>query len=132
MPSSRQQNVTTTSCLTADMLEVGMRCEARTSFTRAQVEQYCALSGDDNAIHRNLEAAQLRFPGVNDVIVPGGLIQMSITDIFGSRFPGEGTLGLTFTPKYMPKPVCPQRVMARSEQRADSLTISEDDSRKGA
>ena len=89
------------------MLEVGQRYETKMSFTREQVEQYCALSGDSNAIHRDLEAAKLRFPGVRDIIVPGGLVQISITGIFGSRFPGDGTLGLTFTPERMRKPVCP-------------------------
>lgn len=96
-----------TECLTASMLEAGMKYEAKMSFTREQVEQYCALSGDSNAIHRDVEAARLRFPGVEDIIVPGGLVQISITGIFGSRFPGDGTLGLTFTPERMRKPVCP-------------------------
>jgi len=89
------------------MLEVGTQYQATMTFTRAQVDQYCMLSGDNNAIHRDLEAAQLRFPGVEDIIVPGGLIQISITGVFGSRFPGDGTLGLTFTPERMRKPVCP-------------------------
>lgn len=99
--------MTETNCLTAATLEVGMRHEARMSFTRAQVEQYCALSGDHNAIHRDPEAARLRFPGIKDIVVPGGLIQISVTGVFGSRFPGDGTLGLTFTPDRMRRPVCP-------------------------
>jgi len=99
--------MTDTNCLTADMLQVGLRHEARMSFTREQVEQYCALSGDRNAIHRDPEAARLRFPEVKDIVVPGGLIQTSITGIFGSRFPGDGTLGLTFTPDRLRRPVCP-------------------------
>ena len=96
-----------TECLTASMLEVGMRYQAKMSFSREQVEQYCALSGDNNAIHRDREAARLCFPDLKDIVVPGGLIQISITGIFGSRFPGDGTLGLTFTPHRMRKPVCP-------------------------
>ena len=96
-----------TECLTASMLEVGMRHQARLSFTQEQVEQYCTLCGDRNAIHRDLEAARLRFPDVRDIVVPGGLIQISITGIFGSRFPGDGTLGLTFTPDRLRRPVCP-------------------------
>lgn len=94
-------------CLTADMLEVGLRHEARMTFTREQVEQYCALSGDHNAIHRDPAAARLRFPGIEDIVVPGGLVQISVAGIFGSRFPGDGTLGLTFTPDRMRRPVCP-------------------------
>jgi acyl dehydratase len=96
-----------TQCLTASMLQVGMRHRATLSFTREQVAQYCALSGDRNAIHRDIEAARLRFPEVRDIIVPGGLVQISVTGIFGTQFPGDGSLGLTFTPERMRKPVCP-------------------------
>jgi acyl dehydratase len=99
--------MTKTECLTIDMLEVGMRHEAKLSFTREQVAEYCALSGDHNAIHRDSEAAKLRFPGVEDIVIPGGLVQISITGIFGSRFPGDGTLGLVFEPERMRKPICP-------------------------
>lgn len=96
-----------TKCLTAATLEAGMRYQAKVRFTREQVAQYCKLSGDNNAIHRDLDAARLRFPGVKDIVVPGGLVQISITGIFGSEFPGDGTLGLTFTPERMRKPICP-------------------------
>jgi len=96
-----------TDCLTPSMLEVGMRHQTTMSFTREQVDQYCALCGDGNAIHRDLEAARLRFPDVRDIVVPGGLIQISIAGIFGSRFPGDGTLGLSFTPDRLRRPVCP-------------------------
>ena len=50
-------------CLTSSMLEPGSRHSARLVFTSEQVRQYCAISGDHNAIHRELAAAQLRFPG---------------------------------------------------------------------
>ena len=96
-----------TNCLTAAMLEVGMKHEAKLSFSRAEVEQYCELSGDRNAIHRNLAAARLRFPDIKDIVVPGGLIQIAITGLFGTSFPGDGSLGLTFTPERFRKPVCP-------------------------
>lgn len=96
-----------TQCLTTAMLKVGMRHTTRLVFTSEQVAAYCALSGDHNAIHRDLEAAQLRFPGVCDIVVPGGLVQISITGIFGSAFPGDGCLGLAFTPERFRKPICP-------------------------
>ena len=96
-----------TNCLTVAMLKVGMRREIKMSFARDQVTQYCVLCGDDNAIHRDRDAARLRFPNITDIVVPGGLIQISITGIFGSQFPGDGTLGLTFNPERMRKPVCP-------------------------
>jgi acyl dehydratase len=96
-----------TKCLTASMLEVGMRQRARLSFTREQVQAYCTLSGDHNAIHHDPEAARLRFPDVNDIVVPGGLIQISVTGIFGTELPGDGCLGLTFIPERFRKPICP-------------------------
>jgi acyl dehydratase len=96
-----------TKCLTASMLEVGMRHRARLSFSTEQVKQYCALSGDHNAIHHDPEAAHLRFPDARDIVVPGGLIQISVTGIFGSEFPGDGCLGLTFVPERFRKPVYP-------------------------
>jgi acyl dehydratase len=96
-----------TQCLTAAMLEVGMRHSARLSFSREQVRQYCALSGDRNAIHSDPEAAHLRFPGARDIVVPGGLIQISVTGIFGREFPGDGCLGLSFVPERFRQPVFP-------------------------
>lgn len=99
--------MTSTHCHTASMLKVGMSYQETLSFTHEQVAQYCALCGDHNAIHRDLEAARLRFPGVRDIVVPGGLIQIAVTGIFGSRFPGDGCLGLTFTPERFRRPVCP-------------------------
>jgi len=99
--------MTKTDCLTAAMLTVGQRHSARLRFTRAQVDTYCALTGDANAIHRDLEAAQRRFPQVTDIVVPGGLIQSTISGIFGTRFPGDGSLGLSFVPERFRKPVLP-------------------------
>ena len=99
--------MTKTRCLTASMLEVGMRYETRVSFSREQVAQYCALVGDHNAIHRDLEAARVRFPDVRDIVVPGGLIQTTVSGLFGTEFPGDGSLGLTFSPDRFRRPVCP-------------------------
>jgi len=89
------------------MLEVGMRHVARLSFTHEQVAQYCALTGDQNAIHREPAAAQLRFPGIGDIVVPGGLIQTTVSGLFATQLPGDGSLGLTFTPERLRQPVCP-------------------------
>lgn len=94
-------------CLTASMLSVGMQHESEFSFSHEDVARYLALSGDGNAIHHDVEAARLRFPGVTDIVVPGGLIQIAITGLFGTVLPGDGSLGLTFTPARFRKPVCP-------------------------
>jgi acyl dehydratase len=99
--------MTKTDCLTAAMLTVGQCHTAHLRFSRAQVDAYCALTGDANAIHRDVEAARRRFPGVTDVVVPGGLIQTTISGIFGTRFPGDGSLGLSFVPERFRKPVLP-------------------------
>ncbi|TVQ88460.1 MAG: hypothetical protein EA400_09090 [Chromatiaceae bacterium] len=94
-------------CLPASMLEVGMRHIARLRFSHEQVAQYCALTGDSNAIHRDLEAARLRFPDTPDIIVPGGLIQTCISALFATDLPGDGSLGLAFTPERFRRPICP-------------------------
>lgn len=96
-----------TRCLTADMLAVGMRHTARLCFSHEDVAHYCALSGDTNAIHRELSAARLRFPDTPDIIVPGGLIQIRISALFATELPGDGALGLTFAPERLRRPVCP-------------------------
>ncbi len=96
-----------TQCLTASMLHVGQTHSRVFSFSREQVDAYCALTGDRNGIHRDLEAAQARFPGIADVVVPGGLIQASVSGVFGTEFPGDGALGLTFSPERMRRPLCP-------------------------
>jgi len=96
-----------TNCYTAAELQAGQRYETRLKFSREDVARYCELSGDHNAIHADVDAARLRFPGVPDIIVPGGLIQIAITGIFGTQFPGDGSLGLVFTPERLRKPVCP-------------------------
>ncbi len=123
-----------TRCLTAPMLEVGMRHEARFTFTHEQVAQYCQLAGDRNAIHHDVEAARLRFPAVNDIIVPGGLVQISITGLFGTELPGDGSLGLTFAPERMRKPVLPGDIIVvaveltrlRGEMAEFAITIRDD------
>lgn len=99
--------MTQTHCLTADLLEVGTRYRKTLSFSHEQVVQYCELTGDRNAIHRDLEAARLRFPGVPDIVVPGGLIQSTISGILGTDLPGDGAIGLAFVPERFRKPVCP-------------------------
>ena len=114
-----------TNCLTASMLEIGMKHQAKLSFSHEQVERYCELSGDMNAIHRNVAAAQLRFPDVKDIVVPGGLVQITVTGLFGTLFPGGGSLGLTFTPERFRKPVCP------GSYRIDSFRIRKNSQKSG-
>lgn len=99
--------MSSTQCLTVAMLEVGMRHVARVTFRHDQVAQYCALTGDRNTIHRDLAAARARFPGIADIIVPGGLIQTTIFGLFGTQLPGDGSLGLSFTPERLREPICP-------------------------
>jgi len=107
-----------TRCLTAPMLSEGMTQETRLAFSREQVSQYCELVGDHNAIHRDLEAARMRFPDIADIVVPGGLIQTTISALFGSLFPGDGTLGLNFCLERFRRPVCP------GDEIAVTMTIS--------
>ena len=94
-------------CLTSSMLEVGQRHTARITFSREQVNRYCELSGDHNSIHSDADAARRRFEGAPDVVVPGGLMQIAVTGIFGTEFPGDGCLGLSFEPGRIRKPLFP-------------------------
>ena len=96
-----------TQCHTAAMLQVGQTHERTFRFSREQVAAYCELTGDRNGIHRDLAAARLRFPGVPDIVVPGGLIQSTISGVFGTELPGDGAIGLSFVPERFRKPVCP-------------------------
>ncbi len=84
-----------------------MRYTAALSFSTEQVQSYCALSGDHNSIHSIAAAAALRFNGARDIVVPGGLVQIAVTGIFGNEFPGDGCLGLSFVPERFRKPVFP-------------------------
>ncbi len=93
--------------MTSAMLDVGSQFTKTLSFSHEQVARYCDLTGDHNAIHRELEAARLRFPDVQDIIVPGGLIQTTVSGIFGTEFPGDGAIGLSFVPERFRNPVCP-------------------------
>ena len=94
-------------CLTISELEIGQSYEPEFSFTRSEVHNYCELAEDKNSIHSDVEAARLRFPEAPDIIVPGGLIQIRITGLFGSVLPGDGSLGLTFVPERFRRPVFP-------------------------
>jgi acyl dehydratase len=107
-----------TRCLTAAMLEVGMRHVARISFSRDQVDRYCALVADHNAIHHDLAAARLRFPETDDIIVPGGLVQTRISALFATELPGDGSLGLTFSPERFRRPIRP------GEELVATLTVA--------
>ena len=89
------------------MIKVGDILERKISFTHQDVVDYCNLAKDFNAIHHDIEAARLRFPNIKDIVVPGALLQISIAGIFGSHFPGDGSLGLTFEPERVKRPVCP-------------------------
>ncbi len=93
--------------MTAEMLQVGNQFSKTLSFSHEQVALYCDLTGDHNAIHRELVAARLRFPEARDIIVPGGLIQTTVSGIFGTEFPGDGAIGLSFVPERFRNPVCP-------------------------
>lgn len=96
-----------TKCMTSAMLEVGSKLTKTLLFTREQVAQYCELTDDRNAIHRDIDAARIRFPGVKDIVVPGGLIQSTVSAFFGTEFPGDGAVGLSFVPERFRSPVCP-------------------------
>jgi acyl dehydratase len=61
-------------------------------FSRADVLAFARLSGDDNPIHLDDEAA--RAAGFTGVIVHGALVTSLISRLLGTRLPGPGTIYL--------------------------------------
>ena len=100
------EHAKSTNCLTSSMIKVGDILERKISFTHQDVVDYCNLAKDFIAIHHDIEAARLRFPNIKDIVVPGALLQISIAMLCKS-LSGDGSLGLTFEPERVKRPVCP-------------------------
>lgn len=74
------------------------------TFTAADVETFARLSGDDNPIHLNAEAA--RGAGFDREVVHGVLVTSLISRLLGTRLPGPGTILLGQQLRYL-RPVHP-------------------------
>ena len=91
-------------------LRPGDRASIDHTFTPADVEAFARLSGDDNPIHVDRDAA--RRAGFDREVVHGVLVTSLISRLLGTRLPGPGTILLGQQLRYL-RPVHPgDRVQA--------------------
>lgn len=86
------------------MIKIGDSYEEKVSFTNEIVRKFAEVSGDFNPIHLNEQYAKTTIFG--GVIVPGMLAASVFSKIFGTEFPGEGTIYLSQDFKFL-APVYP-------------------------
>jgi acyl dehydratase len=70
-------------------LRVGMRAGTWRAFTAQDLAEYASLSGDTNPIFT--DAGYARQRGLQEPIIPGGLLGGLFSYLLGMRLPGEGT-----------------------------------------
>ena len=73
--------------LTWDHLAEGMVAAVEFSISPAEMDAFAALSGDENALHRDVVFARAR--GFDGVVVYGGLMVAKISQLIGMRLPGR-------------------------------------------
>ena len=78
-----------------DKIKVGSSYSLNFSITKRQILDFVRLTQDDNLIHTDEKTAQ-HF-GFNGVVSPGLLNAAVFSRIFGSKFPGHGTIYLSQT-----------------------------------
>jgi 3-hydroxybutyryl-CoA dehydratase len=85
-----------------EQLEIGKTYETRITITEEMVEHFARATGDYNPIHMDENYA--RGTIFRKRVIHGMLHAGLISGIIGTRFPGEGTIYLTQTLKFL-KPV---------------------------
>ena len=71
-------------------LKIGDTCSEKVRFTQANVDKFAEISGDNNPIHINAEyAANTPF---GKPIVHGFFAGAIFSKVFGTQWPGEGTI----------------------------------------
>ena len=75
------------------MMEVGQTFELPFQFSQDQVDQFALVTGDDNPLH--LDAAYAAGTLFKRPIMHGFLSASVFSRIFGTLFPGEGTIYLS-------------------------------------
>lgn len=88
----------------SEPLRPGERASIDHTFTAADVAAFAQLSGDDNPIHTDAEAA--RRAGFDHEVVHGVLVTSLISRLLGTRLPGPGTILLGQQLRYL-RPVHP-------------------------
>src|SRR5690606_18763393 len=71
-------------------IEVGNIFEEKFSYTQVQVEQFIALTGDNNPVHHDVEYASGTIFG--KPIIHGFLSASIFSKILGMNLPGPGTI----------------------------------------
>lgn len=86
---------TTRSGYTLEQLSIGMQAEYIRSVTAADIQQFAALSGDNNPIHLDAQfAATTRF---KQPIAHGMLSAAFISTVVGTQLPGPGSIYVSQT-----------------------------------
>jgi acyl dehydratase len=88
----------------ADLPALGDSASVDHVFTQEDVAGFAALSGDDNPIHLDPEAA--RAAGFGGTIVHGTLVIGLFSRLLGTRLPGPGTVYLGQEIRFL-RPVSP-------------------------
>ena len=89
---------------TYDALQIGDGFTFTRLITAEQVRDFAALSGDDNPIHLDPEAA--RAMGFERPIVHGTFVLGIASKVMGRDFPGPGSLAVSLSAKFLrPIPV---------------------------
>lgn len=86
------------------MIKLGEFYEEIISFTKQDITKFAEVSGDCNPIHINEQYAESSIFG--RTIVHGMLAASVFSKIFGTKFPGEGTIYLSQDLKFL-APVFP-------------------------
>ncbi|MBW1615137.1 MAG: UDP-4-amino-4,6-dideoxy-N-acetyl-beta-L-altrosamine N-acetyltransferase [Deltaproteobacteria bacterium] len=76
-----------------DKIKVGSAYSLNFSITKGQILDFVRLTQDNNLIHTDEKTAE-HF-GFNGVVSPGLLTSAIFSRIFGSKFPGDGTIYLS-------------------------------------
>jgi acyl dehydratase len=88
----------------ADLPKLGDSASVDHVFTQEDIAGFAALSGDDNPIHLDPEAA--RAAGFAGTIVHGTLVIGLFSRLLGTRLPGPGTVYLGQEIRFL-RPVSP-------------------------
>lgn len=89
-----------------DAIRPGARATIEHTFTAADVTTFARLSGDENPIHLDGDAA--RTAGFEREVVHGVLVCSLISRLLGTRLPGPGTILLAQDLRYR-RPVYPDQ-----------------------
>ncbi|MEM1125098.1 MAG: MaoC family dehydratase [Bacteroidota bacterium] len=89
---------------TYDSLTVGDTFSAERTFTQEDVQQFAALTGDDNPIH--VDPAYAETTRFGHTIVHGVFLLGIVSKVLGKDFPGHGSVAVNISCRFLrPVPV---------------------------